>query len=94
MQRIVQLTVLADYRLELRFADGTHGVADVSHRAGRGVFAAWNDYDCFRQARIGDHGGLVWPGELDLCADALYLQVTDRQPEEVFPRLVGSMTHA
>jgi hypothetical protein len=29
----------------------------------------------------------AWPGEVDLCPDALYLDVTGKRAEEIFPTL-------
>ena len=31
------------YRIWISYADGPAGEVDLSHLAGRGVFAAWND---------------------------------------------------
>jgi len=87
MHRITRVEALDDYRVGLSFADGTQGVADLSHLAGRGPFALWNDYGEFRKVTIGDSGELVWPGGIDLCPDALYMKVTGRSPEDVFPAL-------
>ena len=30
----------------------------------------------------------------DMCADALYLEITGKTPEELFPRLAEARTHA
>lgn len=88
MTRIVAFEVLDHYRLRLRFDDGVEGEAEFSAHVGKGVFAPWSDYGFFGQASIGEHGRtLTWPGELDFCADALWLQVTGKQPEDLFPNL-------
>ncbi len=88
MKRIIDVEVLQAYRVRLRFEDGVEGTADLSHLAGRGVFAAWHDYGFFGQATVGEHGRtLTWPGDLDLCADALWLAITGKQPEDLFPSL-------
>jgi hypothetical protein len=74
--------VLENYRVRLRFSDGTEGDADFSKHAGKGVFAPWADYSFFRQATLGEQGRtLTWPGDLDFCADALWLQITGKTPE-------------
>jgi hypothetical protein len=49
---------------------------------GSGVFAAWEDQEIFAQARIGPNGQVEWPGDIDLCADTLYLEVTGHLPAE------------
>jgi hypothetical protein len=87
MRKIKQVKVLADYRLELVFDDGRNGVVDLSDLVGKGVFAAWTNYDVFKQVRIGDSGELMWSDQIDLCPDSLYLEATHQRPEDVFPAL-------
>ena len=38
----------------------------------------------FAKVKLGTHGAIEWPGDLDLCPDALYLRLTGKQSEEVF----------
>lgn len=87
MRKIVQVDVLQAYHLRLTFDDGTSGTIDLSDLAGRGVFALWNDRSAFEQVRIGSSGELVWGDKVDLCPDALYLRMTGKSPEEIFPAL-------
>jgi hypothetical protein len=94
MHMITRVEVLEHYRVDLTFADGTRGVVDLSHLTGRGVFKGWQDYGEFRSVKVGDAGELVWPSGVDLCADALYLKVTGKQPEEEFPTLLHELSHA
>jgi hypothetical protein len=37
--------------------------------------------------QIGPNGELVWGDQIDFCPDALYLEITGRKPEELFPKL-------
>jgi hypothetical protein len=88
MIKIVAAKVLDGYHVWLRFEDGAEGEVDFSDQVGKGVFAPWTDYEFFRNAAIGERGRvLTWPGELDFCADALWLQVTRKPPEDLFPNL-------
>jgi hypothetical protein len=87
MRQITRVEVLQGYRLALTFDDGTAGTVDLAALAGKGVFACWNDPAVFAQVRIGSSGELVWGNQVDLCPDALYLKVTGKQPEELFPAL-------
>lgn len=87
MKRIDKVRALENYRLEITFADGTSGTADVSRLVGKGVFSAWNDYEVFRKVQIGATGELIWGEQMDLCPDALYLEITEKHPEDVFPSL-------
>jgi hypothetical protein len=94
MNKIVSFRVLSGYRLWLRYADGVEGEVDLSDLAGRGVFEAWNERRFFEAARLDESGTLVWGNSLDLCPDALYLRLTGKSPEEVFPNLKGFGVHA
>jgi len=87
MKQIVKVKVLEDYRLDLKFADGAAGIADVSDLVGKGVFSLWEDYDEFRKVQIGSIGELAWGDQIDLCPDALYIEITGKHPEDVFPAL-------
>ena len=94
MHKITSVTVLPDYKLELRYADRTKGIVDVSHLVGKGVFSLWNNYQAFQNVKIGPSGELLWGNEVDLCPDSLYLQITHQKPEDVFPQLKHELTHA
>ena len=94
MFKLVELKVLQGYRLWLRFTDGVEGEVDLSDLAGRGVFEAWNDRHFFENVHIDESGAPVWGNNLDLCPDALYLRLTGKTPEEVFPKLKETEVHA
>ena len=94
MRRITHVKVLPAYRLELTFDDGTCGTVDLSYLVGEGVFALWRDRPAFERVRIGSSGELVWGDQVDLCPDALYLKVTGKKPEDVFPALRHEPAHA
>ena len=87
MFKPIEVKALADYRLWLRYTDGTEGEVDLSHIAGRGVFTIWDDYQVFEKVHIGTSGALAWTDDIELCPDALYLQIKGKTPEEVFPKL-------
>ncbi len=59
MHRILQVIPLPDYRLQVHFTDGVQGEVDLSNLAGRGVFAAWNDRECFSKVTIGESGQVL-----------------------------------
>ena len=87
MPKPVEVKALAHYRIWLRYDDGIEGVVDLSDLAGRGVFTAWQDTTFFESVRIGSHGAIEWGSDLDACPDAMYMRLTGRTPEEVFPAL-------
>lgn len=84
MPSLVSAEPLADYRVQLAYDDGVSGQVDLSHLAGNGVFSAWHDLAFFNQAKIGEYGELSWGNEIELCPDALYLQVTGKSPADIF----------
>ncbi len=95
MPRLVSVKPLEGYRLWLAYDDGVEGTVDLSKWVGKGVFALWEDERRFRDVRIGDAGELVWDNQVDLCSDALYLMITGKRPEDIFPNLkVVQETHA
>lgn len=92
--KIIDATAMDNFQVSLRFEDGATGIVDLSPLAGRGVFSAWLEDGVFEQLSISANGALQWPGELDLCPDALYLQMTDKTASEVFPALQPPFVHA
>jgi len=92
--KILAADPLPNFRLHLTFADGTDGVADLSDIAGKGVFQAWLQPGVFEQVAVTEYGAVLWPDDLDLCPDTLYMEVTGKQPEDIFPALRHSVAHA
>ena len=73
------------YRIWLRYSDGAAGEVDLSHLVGQGVFAAWENRACFAGVRLAEHGAIVWGEDLELCPDALYLQLTGKPLSAIMP---------
>jgi hypothetical protein len=91
---LIEVIPQREFRLFLRYDDGKSGIVDLSSLAGRGVFSAWSTPGLFDKVRLTEAGVPEWPGGLDLCPDALYLQLTGSQPGDIFPALVTSQAHA
>ena len=87
MIRPTDVTALEDYRIWIRYSDGSAGEVDLAHLAGRGVFSAWNDPQYFKDVHLGPGGAVAWSEEIELCPDALYIQLTGKPVEEVFPEV-------
>ena len=83
-----------NYQIYLEFSDGTKGEVDLSDLAGSGVFQVWNDYDFFKKVHIGQHREIKWDDDIELCTDALYLKLTGKSPEQLFPKLRREQSHA
>jgi len=54
----------------------------------------WTDPAVFRAVRLGRHGAIEWSPELDLCPDAMYLRLTGKTVEEIFPAFASTSADA
>ena len=93
MLKLTAVRTLPGYKLHLQYADGVVGDIDLSWLVGKGVFRLWNDPQAFQNVSIGSAGELRWSDEVDLCSDALYMQVSGKPPEEVFPDIGKAAIH-
>ncbi|MFP4352345.1 MAG: DUF2442 domain-containing protein [Puniceicoccaceae bacterium] len=87
--KLLEIRPQKNLRLFVRYDDGASGDVDLSGYVGRGVFARWQESGVFEQVRLAEAGHPEWPGGIDLCPDALYLQLTGRRPDQVFPKSSG-----
>ena len=91
MIRPTEVHPRAGYRIWLRYADGVAGEIDLSHLAGKGVFNNWDQPGYFDRVHITSHRAIAWDDDIDLCADALYMQLTGKSVEEVMPGVKQTM---
>ena len=77
LQVIDSVNVEAGSNLRVRFADGTTGSISLAPLITRGgVFRALDDRSVFERVKVGEGGRYIeWPGEIDLCADALWKKI-------------------
>ena len=85
--RPLQVEPRDGYKLWVRFDDGVEGEVDLSSRAGRGVFKVWDDPGVFESVSVTPHRTIRWTEDAEICADALYLEITGRDAEEIMPGL-------
>jgi hypothetical protein len=76
MPRIVSVKPLDEYRLEVVFSDGIHGVVSLTDRLFGPVFEPLRDVALFQQVTVDEYGAVCWPNGADLAPDALYEQFT------------------
>ena len=94
MFKPIEIKALPGYRLFVRYPDGVAGEVDLSNLVSKGVFAALADPRAFEQVSLGTSGEIRWNDQIDLCPDAIYLEITGKSPEEVFPNLSGVSANA
>lgn len=86
MIQLTQVRPLPRYRLWIEFADGVKGEVDLSELVGHGVFSLWSDEREFLKARA-TRSAVMWNDDVDVDAASLYMQLTGKQPEDIFPKL-------
>lgn len=77
LQVISHISWESNWALRIAFADGASGVLELEPivRTG-GVFTPLNDPAFRKRVKIGGGGRfLEWPGEIELCADAIREQL-------------------
>ncbi len=79
---VIELEARDKYKLWLRYSDGTEGEIDLSDMADTELFADWQKPGAFEQVEIGEYGEVHWTEDASLCADSLYLDLTDQSFEE------------
>lgn len=89
MTKPVEVKPGEGYRIWVRYNDGVAGEIDLSDLALKGVFKVWADRSVFESVRLSPYRGISWPGELDLCADMLYMRLTGKSYEDLY-----SATHS
>ena len=71
----------------MRYADGAEGVVDLSDLAQTPLFRDWRGDVPFESVKLDKAGFIVWNDRMDLCPDALYLELTGKDPADLFPAL-------
>lgn len=71
---VIDVKPVAPLALRVQFADGTVGNVQFEPSHLTGVFEALKDPIVFQQAHI-EGGAVVWPGDLDLAPDAMYMAI-------------------
>lgn len=93
MLRPVEVQAREGHRIWLRYEDSVSGEVDLSRFAGRGVFVAWDESGIFERVHIADHRAIAWNDDLELCADALYMELTGKSLEQI-PASLGAPVDA
>ena len=83
MIKAVKVEPRPGYRIWVEFSDGVAGEIDLSDVAGRGIFAAWNEPGFFEKVHVDSYGAVAWSKDIDLCPDALYMEITGKSFEEL-----------
>ena len=94
MKKMVSLKVLRTTGSGFGSMMGSRGWPDLLREAGRGVFCGLEPIAFLRKAFVADYGSLYLAGRLDFCPERVWLQITRKQPEDLFPNLKALAEHA
>ncbi|MGH9319801.1 MAG: DUF2442 domain-containing protein [Vicinamibacteria bacterium] len=87
MLKVLEVRALPGYKSRVRYEDGVEGEVDLSRLAGKGVFSAWTDRTFFEKVHVSPHGSIAWTDDVELCTDSIYLELTGKKPEDLFPHV-------
>ena len=92
MIRPIGVEAKQTYQIWLKYEDGVNGELDLGHLAGKGVFKAWDVPGYFKTVRVTEYGSIAWgdTDDIELCSDALYMRLTGKPIEEVWPDMVAA----
>lgn len=85
--KIIKVKAIQKYKIEVDFNDGTHGVYDLSHLSGKGVFKQWDKDDNFSKVFISKESGAIsWEDEIDLDTLNIYCAIKGISPDSFLER--------
>ena len=83
MIRPINVEPRPGYRIWLEYSDGVSGEVDLSDMVGKGVFKVWDEPGYFEKVHITSYRAIAWDENLDLCPDALYMELTGKSFDEL-----------
>ena len=76
LERVVEARYVGDYKVWVRFADGTAGEVDLADELWGPVFEPLQDHTLFSQVRFDPESATVtWPNGADLAPEFLYERI-------------------
>lgn len=71
MNEVIEIKVLTEYRVWLKFRDGEEKMINLRPFIGKGFTAELLDYSNFEKVFIEPGGGIAWKNGYDFCPDFL-----------------------
>lgn len=82
MNEVIEIKVLEDYLVWLKFSDGEDKVVNLKPFLGKGFTKELLDPEKFRQVLIEPGGGIAWPNGYDICPNFLRELQDSRHPAQ------------
>ena len=77
MYKIIEIKLLGDYLLLLKFNDGESKIIDFRPLIGEGISTQLLDKEYFKLVSIDNGGGIEWPNGMDFCPNFLKEHVSE-----------------
>ena len=87
MLEVREVRARPNYKIWVRYEDDVDGEVDLTLYVGKGIFSAWKDPAFFEAVHLTPYGSIAWNEDIELCPDSIYLELTGKKPEELFPRI-------
>jgi hypothetical protein len=71
MNAIVEIKVLDNFQIWIKFSDGFEKVVNIRQFLGKGITRELLDYDNFTKASLEPGGGIAWYNGFDVCPNFL-----------------------
>jgi hypothetical protein len=76
MANLIEVKPLKDFKLYLKYSDGTEGEISTSNLRNKKEFESLNDYEVFSQVFVDEKtNDISWKNGLSICKNAAYRQV-------------------
>ena len=71
MNEVVNIKVLGNFQIWIKFSDGVEKIIDFGKLIGKGITNDLLEYDNFRKVNIEPGGGIAWYNGYDFCPNYL-----------------------
>ena len=82
-----------NWQIWVEYSDGVSGVIDLADVADEPSFSKWQDPEFWRSVRIADYRAIVWSDDIELCPDSIYMELTGKSLDEIYPRSRPKQAH-
>ena len=94
LPKVIFVTAVEKYCIQVHFNDDTQGLYDLAHLAGKGIFKQWDTDNNFSKVFIDNASGAVsWPGSIDLDTLTIYCKVKGITTDNYLETITDHATH-
>lgn len=79
MNEIIEIKVLSNFKIWLKFKDGFITEIHLKPFLGKGITKELLNEEFFNKVEIESGGGLVWPNGYDICPNFLRIYAEEKQ---------------